>query len=424
MDTLHLNKRSKTLGAITLPGSKSLSNRALLLSAVALGTTRLYNVLRSDDTARMIEALKSLGVKLYEEGDALVIEGIGSTFKCKDAGLLSLDLGNAGTAMRPLCAMLAVSEGSFKLTGDVRMMERPVGPLIEALKSLGLSIEYLNNDGYPPLKINGGTPLKHEVHIDGSTSSQFISALLMTAPMCGGLTIVVDDDLISKPYVDLTVALIEKFGAKVTRQGYRSFTVAAGGYTSPKSYLVEGDASGATYFCAAAAISGEITVNGIGKESTQGDIKFLDVLEKMGAKVERLSSSIKVHKADNLLGIDIDMNDMPDAAMTLVPLALFSKGSVRIRNIASWRVKETDRIEAMVTEMSKLGVNVQSGEDYIEIDASIKNDKEPTFDTYNDHRMAMCLSLVAFDRNININDPSCTKKTFPDYFGLFNKVTV
>lgn len=422
METLHLNKKSKISGSITLPGSKSLSNRALLLSAVARGTTRLHNLLRSDDTSRMIDALKALGVNLYEDGDAMVVEGIGSAFKCDAEKRIVLDLGNAGTAMRPLCAMLSISEGCFELTGEVRMMERPIGPLSEALKTLGLSIEYLNNPGFPPLLIHGSQVKNHEVHVDGSTSSQFISALLMAAPLCGGLTIRVDGDLISKPYVDLTIALIEKFGAKVTRQGYRSFTVAAGDYVSPVDYLVEGDASGATYFCAAAAIAGEITVNGIGEESTQGDINFLKVLEMMGAKVERFKSCVKVYKAPELLGIDIDMNNMPDAAMTLVPMALYTKGKVRITNIASWRVKETDRIAAMVKEMSKLGVKVNSGEDFIEIDASVRNQDEVTFDTYNDHRMAMSMSLAVFDRDININDPECTKKTFPDYFGLFSKV--
>lgn len=423
METLHLNKKTKVSGSITLPGSKSLSNRALLLSAVAKGTTRLHNLLRSDDTARMISALKALGVNLYEDGDAMVVEGIGSAFKCNPHKTVVLDLGNAGTAMRPLCAMLSISEGCFKLTGDVRMMERPIGPLSESLKNIGLSIEYLNNPGFPPLLIHGGKVERNEVHIDGSTSSQFISALLMAAPLCGGLTIRVDGDLISKPYVDLTIALIEKFGARVTRQGYRSFTVAGGEYVSPEDYLVEGDASGATYFCAAAAIAGEITVNGIGEESTQGDINFLKALERMGAKVERFPSCVKVSKAPELLGIDIDMNNMPDAAMTLVPMALYTKGKVRITNIASWRVKETDRIAAMVKEMSKLGVLVKSGEDFIEIDASVRNQNEVTFDTYNDHRMAMSMSLVAFDRAININDPDCTKKTFPDYFGLFAQVT-
>ena len=419
-NSLKLNKINAVSGKVILPGSKSLSNRALLVSALAKGDTKLLNVLKSDDTNRMIEALTKLNVKLNVNANTIDVQGLGGVF---DEGLNTVDLylGNAGTAMRPLCSVLAVSKGLFNLTGEPRMMERPIGPLTEALKSIGLSIEYLNNDGFPPLRIRGSKVNSHEVSISGTTSSQFITALLMTAPVCGGLKIKIEGDLISKPYVDLTINLIEKFGAKVHRNGYSEFEVEGTGYQSPKSYLIEGDATGATYFAAAAAIGGELEIYGLPKDCAQGDIKFMDVLKALGAKVSFGDNSVIVKKS-KLHGIEIDMNAMPDAAMTLVPLALYTDSPVVIKNIASWRVKETDRIQAMVNEMSKLGVNVSSGHDYISIDASVRNDATPTFDTYNDHRMAMCMSLVAFDRDIVINDPDCINKTFPTYFTTLKSV--
>ena len=420
-NTLNLKKISSVSGQVILPGSKSLSNRALLVSALASGNTKLLNMLKSDDTARMIEALQTLKVKLNVNASTVDVVGLGGVF---DEGLNKVDLflGNAGTAMRPLCAALAVSQGVFTLTGEPRMMERPIGPLTEALKSIGCNIEYLNNDGFPPIQIRGTSPKKHEVTVSGGTSSQFISALLMAAPICGGLKIIINGDLISKPYVDLTINLITKFGAIVHRNGYSEFVVEPTGYTSPKTYLIEGDATGASYFAAAAAIGGELELYGLPEDSVQGDIKFLDVLKQMGAKVVRHENSIVVKKG-KLHGIEIDMNSMPDAAMTLVPMAMYTDGPVIIKNIASWRVKETDRIAAMVNEMSKLGVKVESGEDYISIDASTSNNETPHFDTYNDHRMAMCMSLIAFDRDIVINDPECINKTFPSYFTTLKSIS-
>ncbi|MBW7570547.1 3-phosphoshikimate 1-carboxyvinyltransferase [Succinivibrio faecicola] len=419
--SLNLKKIESVKGKVIIPGSKSLSNRALLVSSLAKGNTTLLNVLKSDDTARMIEALQTLSVKLNVNMNKIDIQGNDGVFS-GDLCQKELYLGNAGTAMRPLCSVLSVSKGVYELTGEPRMMERPIGPLTEALKSIGLNIEYLNNDGFPPLLIRGSKVNSHEVSISGTTSSQFISALLMTAPVCGGLKIKIVGDLISKPYVDLTIDLIEKFGAKVLRNGYKEFEVLPTGYTSPTTYLIEGDATSATYFAAAAAIAGEIEIYGLSKSSVQGDFKFFSVLEQMGANVTYLENSVIVKK-DELHGIDIDMNAMPDAAMTLVPMALYTDSPVTIRNIASWRVKETDRIQAMVNEMSKLGVCVSSGNDYISIDATQRNNITPSFDTYNDHRMAMCMSLVAFDREININDPECINKTFPTYFNLLKSVS-
>jgi 3-phosphoshikimate 1-carboxyvinyltransferase len=368
----------------------------------------------------MMEALKALKVEVRSNTSFVEVTGKGGPF---DEGLneLTLNLGNAGTAMRPLCAALAVSDGVFTLTGEPRMFERPIGPLIEALKSMGCNIEYLNNDGFPPVQIRGSRVKKHQVTIDGSTSSQFISALLMAAPICGGLEINVQGDLISKPYVDLTISLIEKFGAKVKRNGYNTFTVDGGGYASPEVYLIESDATSATYFAAAAAINGELELFGLPLDSVQGDFRFFEVLKSMGAKVSYSEHAVTV-KSGTLKGIEIDMNAMPDAAMTLVPLSLYTKEEIVIKNIASWRVKETDRIEAMATQMRKLGVKVQCGDDYIALDASSTNEESPVFDTYNDHRMAMCMSLVAFNRDIVINNPEVINKTFPTYFNLLNTV--
>ena len=419
MDKLCIKKIDRVDGIVTMPGSKSLSNRALLLSALGNGTTRLYNVLRSDDSKAMLDALKALGIKYEDNISYIDIYGNNGAFKVD--GTIDLNLQNAGTAMRPLCAALALSSGTFTLTGIKRMCQRPIGDLIDALRALGLNIEYLNEVGFPPLKIVGSKVKEHEVSVSGNTSSQFLSALLMISPLCNGLKINVQGDLISKPYVDLTINLLKNFGVNIKRDDYRSFVIEPCNIISPKSFIVEGDATSASYFIAAGAIAGDLIIKGLSKNSTQGDIRFIDVLKSMGADISFEGDDIHVKKS-TLHGIDIDMNDMPDAAMTLVPLALFTSSPIRIRNIASWRVKETDRIAAMVKEMSKLGVLVNAGHDYIYIDGSVKNNLPVVFDTYNDHRMAMSLSLIALDRDIVINDPKCTDKTFPTYFDLFKSI--
>lgn len=424
MHSLKLEKLTRAQGEVSLPGSKSLSNRALLLSALAAGRTELRGVLRSDDTERMLQALQALGVSLSVDGDRVQLTGPGGGF-CRQGDTLELFLGNAGTVMRPLCAALALSQGSFVLTGEPRMLQRPIGALVEALQSMGCSITYLQEPGFPPLQITGSATKTAEVEVSGSTSSQFISALLMAAPLTAGLRVRVKGELISKPYVAMTLRLMERFGARVQADGDRAFTVAGGGYRSPGTFQVEGDASGATYFLAAGALAGRVTVHGIGRVSVQGDTRFAAVLEQMGAVIEWGDNSITASRgAAPLHGIEIDMNDMPDAAMTLVPLALYTDGPVVVTNIGSWRVKETDRIAAMAAEMRKLGVKVETGADYIAVDAAGRSAGEelPCFDTYNDHRMAMAMSLAAFDRAVVINDPGCTSKTFPGYFELFNTV--
>lgn len=432
MESLLLKKTEGVRGKVRLVGSKSLTNRSLLLSALAEGRTELCGLLRSDDSSVMLQSLKKLGIKIEEDPadeSRVFVTGTGGAFSAASSGETELFLGNAGTAMRPLCAALALSSGTFVMTGEPRMYERPIGILAEALVKLGAEITYLKNEGYPPLKIKGCNSHSgsYELSVSGSTSSQFITALLMASPLLNApLHLQIEGELISKPYVDMTCALLAKFGVKVDRsEDGSSFRITPQRLKSPGRFLIEGDASGATYFAAAAAVSGEIVIEGLSKDSVQGDIRFFDVLSSMGAHVEYLSDAVKVSAADKLSAVDIDMNDMPDAAMTLAPLALFTDGPVTIRNIESWRVKETDRIEAMATELKKTGCRVTTGRDFISVDGSSCSFSSPVvFDTYNDHRMAMCLSLVSLKDDVIINDPLCCCKTFPDYFERFKEVAV
>ena len=418
MKQLTLNGFSRVEGEIRLPGSKSISNRALLMAALAKGTTRLTNLLFSDDVRYMLDALRALGVKVQvdEESFEAVIEGLGSGFHVIEKK--ELYLGNAGTAMRPLSAALALSEGEFSLTGEARMKERPIGPLVDTLKSLGADIEYLENEGFPPLAIKGKTLSKNEVSIDGSLSSQYITAILLASPLLkNGLTLTIEGELVSKPYIDITILMMGRFGVKVTAINERTYEIAAGQwYQSPGDYLVEGDASSASYFLAAAAINGgKVTVHGVGTQSIQGDKAFADVLEKMGATITWDETFISAERGE-LKGVDMDMNHIPDAAMTIATTALFAKGPTSIRNVYNWRIKETDRLHAMATELKKLGAEVEEGEDYLTV-WPLETPKLAEIDTYNDHRMAMCFALVAvggFD--VVINDPDCTHKTFPTFF--------
>ncbi|CRL63212.1 3-phosphoshikimate 1-carboxyvinyltransferase [Proteus vulgaris] len=417
MESLTLQPIAHIEGTINLPGSKSVSNRALLLAALAKGKTRLTNLLDSDDIRHMLNALKALGVEYQLSNNNTVcdIEGLGGEFKTNSP--LELFLGNAGTAMRPLAAALSLGSHDIVLTGEPRMKERPIGHLVDALRQGGASIDYLEQTDYPPIRLRGGFK-GGNVEVDGSVSSQFLTALLMTAPLAEqDTTITIKGELVSKPYIDITLALINTFGGKIENQDYQQFVVKGGQqYQSPEKYLVEGDASSASYFLAAAAIKGgTVRVTGIGKNSLQGDIHFASVLEKMGAKIRWGDDYIECERG-SLKGIDMDMNTIPDAAMTIATTALFAKGDTVIRNIYNWRVKETDRLAAMAAELQKVGAIVEEGHDYLKVTppqqlttANIK--------TYNDHRIAMCFSLVALsDTPITILDPGCTAKTFPDYF--------
>ncbi|WP_448556653.1 3-phosphoshikimate 1-carboxyvinyltransferase [Thalassotalea montiporae] len=425
MEQLTLQPINKIDGEVFLPGSKSLSNRALLIAALAKGTTKITNLLVSEDIEHMLNALTSLGIEyqLSDCGTECIVAGNGGFFKAEAP--LELYLGNAGTAMRPLCAALAASEGEFVLTGEPRMKERPIGHLVDSLNQLNADIEYLENTNYPPLKIKGKTLGGDRVTIDGSISSQFLTAILMIAPLLPTDTnIEIEGELVSKPYIDITLDIMAKFGVDVENQNYQSFIVKGQqSYQARERYMVEGDASSASYFLAAGAIKGgEITVHGVGTSSVQGDKHFADVLEKMGAEVIWQEESITV-KGKPLMAVDMDMNHIPDAAMTIATAALFAKGTTSIRNIYNWRVKETDRLSAMATELRKVGAVVEEGEDYISVTPP-ESLTHAAIDTYNDHRVAMCFSLVALsDTPVTINDPKCTAKTFPDYFDKLAQVS-
>ncbi|EGQ7832811.1 3-phosphoshikimate 1-carboxyvinyltransferase [Vibrio vulnificus] len=418
MESLTLQPIKKVNGEVNLPGSKSVSNRALLLAALAKGTTRLTNLLDSDDIRHMLNALTKLGVHYELSADKTVcaVEGLGRPFTAAEAQ--ELFLGNAGTAMRPLAAALCLGKGEFVLTGEPRMKERPIGHLVDALREAGAQIEYLENENYPPLKINATGLQAGTVNIDGSISSQFLTAFLMAAPLAQGeVKIHIVGELVSKPYIDITLHIMKQFGVDVVNNAYQEFIIPAGqSYVSPGQFLVEGDASSASYFLAAAAIKGgEIKVTGIGKNSIQGDIHFADALEKMGAEIE-WGEDYVISRVGRLKGIDMDYNHIPDAAMTIATTALFAQGTTAIRNVYNWRVKETDRLSAMATELRKVGAEVEEGEDYLIVNPP-QQLTHAAIDTYDDHRIAMCFSLVALsDTPVTINDPKCTSKTFPDYF--------
>lgn len=417
MESLTLQPIARVDGAINLPGSKSVSNRALLLAALACGKTVLTNLLDSDDVHHMLNALSALGINYTLSADRTRCDITGNGGALRAPGALELFLGNAGTAMRPLAAALCLGENEIVLTGEPRMKERPIGHLVDALRQGGANIDYLEQENYPPLRLRGGFT-GGDVEVDGSVSSQFLTALLMTAPLAPKDTIIhVKGELVSKPYIDITLNLMKTFGVEIANHHYQQFVVKGGQqYQSPGRYLVEGDASSASYFLAAGAIKGgTVKVTGIGRNSMQGDIRFADVLEKMGATITWGDDFIACTRGE-LHAVDMDMNHIPDAAMTIATTALFAKGTTTLRNIYNWRVKETDRLFAMATELRKVGAEVEEGHDYIRITPPAKL-HHADIGTYNDHRMAMCFSLVALsDTAVTILDPKCTAKTFPDYF--------
>ena len=419
-----LPKVNSVEGEINLPGSKSLSNRALLLAALAPGQTTLLNLLRSEDTQRMVEALTQLGVSLTMNDDwsRCVVSGHDGLFQAPNEH--KFFLGNAGTAIRPLTSILAMMQGNFIVDGDQYMRERPINHLVEALKQLGASFEYLGEENCPPLRVIGGSIRGGKVEIKGDISSQYLTSLLLALPLAPkDSEVSVIGEQVSKPYLDLTLDIMSKFGVNARHENHQYFTIPGGqSYQSPGTYLIEGDASSASYFFAAAAIAGgTVRVNGIGSNSVQGDIEFLDAIEAMGAVVSRQSDSVEV-SGGALKGIDMDLNHIPDAAMTIAAMALFAEGTTIIRNIYNWRVKETDRMFAMATELRKLGATVEAGHDYIVIEPPEKI-QSASIDTYGDHRIAMCFSLASLsDAEITINNPEVTAKTFPDYFDVFASI--
>ena len=433
MKFLDIEPIARAAGTVKMPGSKSISNRVLLLAALARGTTLVRDLLDADDTRVMLEALQRLGVAVAHVTQGIEIRGVAGDFPVKDA---DLSLGNAGTAFRPLTAVLALCGGEYRLSGAPRMHQRPIGDLVDALRPLGAHIEYSGTEGFPPLVVHAGRiRTGARVRVRGDVSSQYLSALLMALPMTGARTeIEVEGELISKPYVEITLNLMRRFGVKVERDGWKTFTIPAGRYASPGEMRVEGDASSASYFLAAGAISGlsgggPVRVEGVGRASIQGDVRFTEVLERMGASISMGENWIEcaagpgARARGRLEPIDADLNHIPDAAMTAAVAALFAGGTSTLRNIASWRVKETDRIAAMATELRKLGATVDEGADSLSVTPPAAL-RPATIDTYDDHRMAMSFSLAALGGiKVRINDPGCVGKTFPGYFDALASIS-
>jgi len=420
MNEITLKASKQVRGCIKLPGSKSITNRVLLMAALGCGVTKLIDPLRSEDTDQMINALIKLGVSVKELNDdknIIEIKGIEHNFPNKNTNLF---LGNSGTTFRPLTAVLAMMRGDYYLSGIERMHERPIKDLVDALEQMGSSIRYEKNHGYPPITINNNSiEILKPIQIKGDISSQYLTALLIAGPISNNeFNIEVIGDLISKPYIDITLKLLTKFNIFYNNDNWRLFSLKKDSvYRNPTKIFVEGDASSASYFFAAASLAGSIEIKGINKDSIQGDLKFLDIISKMGSKIEYKSDSIQVSKASNLKGLEIDCIEIPDAAMTLAIMAVFADKPTKLKNIGSWRVKETDRILAMDNELTKMGVEVSTTHDSMTIFPQKQLNDNISIKTYNDHRIAMCFSLFCLKNlNITIQDPNCVNKTYPDYF--------
>lgn len=418
-DTITIKPIHSVGGTVKLPGSKSISNRVLLLSALSNGTTELTNLLVAEDTDMMIGALRTLGVRIEQDGDHVIVHGCEGKFPVKEAELF---LGNAGTAMRPLSSTLAFSGGHYSLDGVARMRQRPIAHLVDALNAVGAKILYLGEEGFPPIEIKPSTRITSDiVRVKGNVSSQFVSGLLMAGPLIAppsGLIVRIDGELISSPYVSLTCQLMGRFGVVVATE-VSDYVIPRHPYISPGQFKVEADASSASYFLALGALVGPLKVEGLGRDSVQGDAAFVEYLAKMGARVARGEDWIKTSPPLNgkkLQAIEADYRAIPDAAMTIAAIAPMCEGTTVLRGIGSWKVKETDRIIAMKNELQKVGAKVRYGEDWMAIEPP-EVVKSATFDTYKDHRMAMCMSLIAAAGvEVTINDPGCVVKTFPNYF--------
>jgi 3-phosphoshikimate 1-carboxyvinyltransferase len=431
MDYLDLGPYSSASGVVRLPGSKSISNRVLLLAALACGETTISNLLDSHDTRAMLAALDTLGVQVDNDGERCVVAGVGGAFPSKSGELF---LGNAGTAVRSLTAVLSVTGGHYRLHGVQRMHQRPIGDLVDGLRQVGARIEHEAKEGFLPLRIQPSQiSVASPIRVRGDVSSQFLTALLIALPLVDSyrdaIVIEVNGELISKPYVDITLRLMKRFGIDVARTGWRRFTIPAGArYTSPGAITIEGDASSASYFLAAGALAGgPVRVEGVGRTSIQGDVAVAETLRQMGANVTIGDDWIEARSPKSndgrLTAIDMDFNMIPDAAMTIAVAALFAKGETRLRNIASWRVKETDRIAAMADGLRKVGATVEEGDDYVVVKPPATLTSNAAIDTYDDHRIAMCFSLVSLGGvPVRIHQPECVGKTFPDYFKYFTKV--
>jgi 3-phosphoshikimate 1-carboxyvinyltransferase len=425
MEKKYLKASLKVNGSIKLPGSKSITNRVFLMAALCEKDTIIKGALESEDTSYMLDAFKVLGVNYEKLNGDYLIKGVGHNFLCKNADLF---LGNAGTVFRPLTAVLSMMNGEYRLSGTSRMHERPIAHLVESLRQMGAIIKYDNYEGYPPVTIkNSNINFDKPINIKGNISSQFLTALLISGPLAQQhLIIKINGDLISKPYINISLRLLEIYGIKYINNNWSTFELnRPAKYTSPKEVYVEGDASSASYFFAAGAIRGKVEVFGINKLSIQGDLKFLDIIKKMGASITYKKNSIIVSNKDILKGMDIDCKEIPDAAMTLAIIALFSKGKTKLINIGSWRVKETDRISAMKNELKKLGAKVSSTKNSISIEPPLEINNNVEIKTYDDHRIAMCFSLISLaNKNITITDPNCVRKTYPNFFKDFESVIV
>jgi 3-phosphoshikimate 1-carboxyvinyltransferase len=428
MEFLDLPAVHRAEGTIRLPGSKSITIRALLLAALAAGETRLEGVLESDDTRVMLDALRLLGVNWKKAGPAVyLVDGVAGPFPVKQAELF---VGNSGASARSLVAALALGGGSYVVDGVPRMRERPIRDLVDALRQAGADIAYTGADGFFPLRIGSGTiSVEEPLRVRGDVSSQFLTGLLQALPLYGKPAVVeVVGELVSKPYIEITLKLMARFGVVVQRQAWGEFRIPVGQrYQSPGTLPVEGDASGASYFLAAGAISGSrdggrVRVEGVGARSIQGDVRFADALEQMGASITRGEQWLEAGASGALRGIDLDCVAIPDAAMTLAIVALFANGPTTLRGIGSWRVKETDRIAAMANELRKVGATVEEGPDWLRITPPAQV-RAATIDTYDDHRMAMCFSLVTLGGvTMRIDDPNCVRKTYPNYFAEFRSL--
>jgi len=420
MNEITLKASKQVRGCIKLPGSKSITNRVLLMAALGSGVTKLIDPLRSEDTDQMINALIKLGVSVKEVNDdknIIEIKGAEHNFPNKNTNLF---LGNSGTTFRPLSAVLAMMRGDYYLSGIERMHERPIKDLVDALEQMGSIIQYEKNHGYPPITINNSSiEISEPIQIKGDISSQYLTALLIAGPISNNeFNIEVIGDLISKPYIDITLKLLTKFNIFYNNDNWRLFSLKKDSvYRNPTKIFVEGDASSASYFFAAASLAGSIEIKGINKDSIQGDLKFLDIISKMGAEIKYKSDSIQVSRASNIKGLEIDCIEIPDAAMTLAIMAVFADRPTKLKNIGSWRVKETDRILAMNNELTKMGVEVSTTHDSMTIYPQKQLNDNISIETYNDHRIAMCFSLFCLKNlNITIQNPNCVNKTYPDYF--------
>ncbi len=434
MDKISIPAATSFRGEVVLPGSKSIANRSLFLASLSAGDTLLHNLPDSDDVKILLQALPSLGVEirrmkksedapvhLRTKSGPVAVKGVGGAFPVKSANVY---LENAGTAIRPMTAILAASQGEYIIDGNEQMRRRPIGDLVLALRELGIQIE-ASPTGCPPIRMKTAGIPGGVTRISGKVSSQYLSALLMAGPLAtgGDLTVEMLDDPVSKPYIDITLKMMESFGARVTREEYRRFVVQQGNYTSPGEYRIEGDASAATYFLAAGSLpgNGPVTVYGLDENSIQGDLKFVELLKSMGAHIESVPGGIRAQGSSNLKklhALDVDMNAMPDAAMTLAVMALFADGETRIRNIANLRVKESERIAGLRSQLEKLGASVKEFSDALFITPPEKLNFS-TIETFKDHRMAMAFSLAVFGTDLEIEDPACVSKTYPDFFEDF-----